>query len=185
MEPACTRGARWSALVIVAVVAAAAGVVLLALAPGAQATAEGLPPRPTRTPTMTPTMAPKPSPQPTIVPPPTSESIEAPQGALIELRVRLAAGFPAESAAGLWAVVEWQDSSGGWRPVEGWQGTPDRVAGGVATKAWWLPASLFGQGPFRWVVLDAPGGQRLAMSAEFSLPSQPGQTTQIEMALTP
>jgi len=177
---------RSSALIILAVVAVAAAA-LLAPAPGAQATTEGLPPRPTRTPTptMTPTPAPKPGPQPTIVPPPSSGHAQAPQGALIELRVRLAPGFPAESAAGLWTVVQWQDSSGGWHAVEGWQGTPDLVAGGAATKVWWLPAGLFGQGPFRWVVLDAPGGRRLGVSAEFSLPGRADERVQAEMALAP
>src|SRR5687767_12315425 len=40
---------------------------------------------------------------------------DAPIGAYIELQVQ-----PAQ--AGLWTVVQWQDSAGVWRNAEGWQG---------------------------------------------------------------
>ena len=191
MEPVrvkTTRSGGWVVLAIIAVVMAA---ILLSLVPAAQATAGNLPPRPTRTPTptMTPTLTPTPGPQPTFVPLPSPEprpaESKAPDGALIELRIQLAHKFTAEAASQLWTVVQWQDSSGGWHAVEGWQGTPDRVASRTATKVWWLSAAQFGQGPYRWAVLENYGGQRLGTSAEFSLPSQAGERLEIEVTLTP
>ena len=192
MEPVNAKGERSSGWIILAIIAVATAAILLSLVPAEQATAANLPPRPTRTPTPKP--GPSTTPSPTLVPPisltppaPRLRPVEdqAPGGASIELRARLAPGFSATSAAKLWTVVQWQDSAGRWHAVEGWQGTPDQVAGDMATKTWWLPASLFGQGPFRWAVLDTLGGQRLGTSAEFSLPSQAGEEAVIEVTLTP
>lgn len=184
--------ARWSGWIILAVAVLAVAALLWPLAPAGQAAAANLPtrpPRPTHTPAPTATPTPTPLPQavPFDPPPPQTEPAEgqAPAGAQIELRVALPAGFSAAAAAQLWTAVQWQDSAGGWHAVEGWQGTPDRVTGGAAAKLWWLPEGLFGRGPFRWAVFDAPGGRRLAASAPFDLPSQPGETALIEVTLTP
>jgi hypothetical protein len=180
MEPVHNK-TTWSAnWIVLAIIAVATAAILLSLVPAAQATAGNLPPRPTRTPTPTST----PTPTPAVTPPPPGPrpaEDTAPDGASIELQIQLPPGLPISAASQLWTVVQWQDSSGRWHAVDGWQGTPDQVAGGMATKAWWLPASLFDQGPFRWAVLEQLGGQRLSTSAPFSLPSQAGETLEIEI----
>ncbi len=77
-----------------------------------------------------------------------------------------------------WVVVEWQDGLGGWHLVEGWQGQPE-----AGTKTWWVAPADLGTGPFRWVVYDGPGGQRLAASAAFMLPAAAGQATPLSLTL--
>ncbi|MBN1136402.1 MAG: hypothetical protein JXM73_07440 [Anaerolineae bacterium] len=177
-----TRLDGWMALIIIAV---AMAVILLSSMPAAQAASADLPPRPTRTPTPTPT----PGPQPTLAPPPLPEALPAesktPDRALVILHIQFAPPFTAAAASQLWTTVQWQDSSGSWHAVEGWQGLPDQVVGSTATKAWWLSASLLGQGPFRWAVFENSTGQRLVTSAPFSLPSRAGETLEIEVMLTP
>lgn len=84
----------------------------------------------------------------------------APVGAYIVLQ----AGSAAPEA---WAVVQWQDSSGGWQEVEGWRGPLS------SHNLWWVAAKDFGSGPFRWVILNGPQGQVLAASSPFDLPRQP------------
>ncbi len=83
-----------------------------------------------------------------------------PLGAHIELQAQ-------PVPAGVWTVVQWQDSSGGWHNVDGWQGTLD-VAG---RRRWWVAAKDFGTGPFRWLVTK---GQKsasvLGTSSPFNLP---------------
>ncbi len=198
MEPVRAKTTRSGAWIVVAIIAVATAAILLSLVPAAQATAGNLPPRPTRTPTptMTPTPTPTPAPQPTFAPPPSPEprpaEDKAPAGALIELHIHFARqgsssgdGFTPATASQLWTVVQWQDNSGGWHAVEGWQGAPDQVAGGTATKVWWLSATQLGQGPFRWAVLENYGGQRLGLSAPFSLPLQVGERLEIEVTLAP
>jgi len=72
----------------------------------------------------------------------------------------------------LWTVVQWQDEKGAWHDVDGWQGGLDAVTEDVGEKSWWLPGSLFGKGPFRWLVLASRGGQLLAVSEPFDLPDE-------------
>lgn len=49
---------------------------------------------------------------------------------------------------GVWTIVQWQDTAGGWHDIDGWQGTLD--VGHRIT--WWLAPDLFGRGAFRWLV---------------------------------
>ncbi|MBN1874662.1 MAG: hypothetical protein JXA33_10565 [Anaerolineae bacterium] len=105
----------------------------------------------------------------TVVPSPSIES----EGALIWLRVQ---GQPIDSHwQSLWTVVQWQDAFGDWHDVEGWRGTLDEVGVGEGRKVWWLPADLFGVGPFRWQVYTQPAGALLATSQAFYLPDLVGQ----------
>jgi hypothetical protein len=94
-----------------------------------------------------------------------------PVGAHIELHVP---GAP----AGAWAVVQWQDSEGGWHDVEGWQGTLDEGGG----RGWWVGARDFGKGPFRWVVKAGPGGPILGASQPFDLPHEANQVVQVTVS---
>jgi hypothetical protein len=82
---------------------------------------------------------------------------------------------------GLWTVIQWQDSTGNWQNVEGWQGTLD--VGGK--KVWWVEAKHFGKGPFRWVITQNQNGPLLAASQPFSLPKQANEIAKIEVSLTP
>lgn len=98
---------------------------------------------------------------PTSLPPrptPTSINTSSP-GGLIELRV-------GSMHRELWAVVEWQDTSGDWHRVDGWQGTLDD-----GRQVWWVAPDDLGKGPFRWAVYDRPGGNVRATSDEFYLPA--------------
>ena len=66
-----------------------------------------------------------------------------------------------------WTVMQWQDETGGWHDVNGWQGTFDENRQVV----WWVGPEHFGSGPFRWVVYDsAQREQQLALSKTFNLP---------------
>jgi hypothetical protein len=94
-----------------------------------------------------------------------------PVGTTIEL---VAPGAP----AGAWAVVQWQDSAGGWHDVEGWRGA---LSG---SGRWWVHPKDFGAGPFRWIVTRGPGGAELGSSEPFNLPGQPNQTAQQTVLLT-
>jgi len=92
-------------------------------------------------------------------------------GATIELHV------PGASA-GAWAVVQWQDSAGGWHDVEGWRGMLD--SSGV--RRWWVAPKDFDTGPFRWVVTRQPGGAQLAVSSPFTLPAGSNQTLGVDVS---
>ena len=72
--------------------------------------------------------------------------------------------------AGSWAVVQWQDSAGGWHDVEGWRGDIH------SSQHWWVAARDFGKGPLRWAVTDGPDGQVLGASQTFQLPDTANQT---------
>ena len=93
-------------------------------------------------------------------------------GAIIELTV---SGAP----AGAWAVVQWQDSTGGWHDVEGWRGMLDESD----TKRWWVAPRDFGTGPFQWVIAQGIEGTQLAVSEPFTLPASANQTLQISLSL--
>ncbi len=99
---------------------------------------------------------------------------DKPIGAYIELQIQ-----PAQ--AGLWSVVQWQDSAGGWHEVEGWRGTLE-AGGGIR---WWVTAKDFGTGPFRWIVTQEPGGPVLGTSQIFNLPGQTNETIRLMVSLAP
>jgi hypothetical protein len=76
-----------------------------------------------------------------------------------------------EAPVTAWTVVQWGDALGGWHDVEGWRGELDSGQ----QKVWWVLGKDFGTGPFRWVVLERPGGRVWAISPAFSLPAGAGQ----------
>jgi len=120
-------------------------------------------------------------------PTPRSRPASAPTGATIALAIRFdplwpQAGIPWQD---LWTVVQWQDGWGTWHDVAGWQGTPDGIVDGEGRKVWWLSWELFGQGPFRWVIYRARGGDPLATSEPFHLPTAPGQSVRVDVAIGP
>lgn len=97
---------------------------------------------------------------------------DGPIGARLELQ---ASGVP----AGVWSVVQWQNSAGNWEDVEGWQGTLDENG----SRCWWVAQKDFGDGPFRWVVTQGKGGPVLGTSNSFNLPAGANETVQIGVAL--
>lgn len=129
-------------------------------------------------PTLTPTDIP---PTDTVEPTPPSpeKATSQPAGAFIALQVTCAAPL----SRVYWTAIQWQDRLGTWHTVEGWQGTFDEFEAGKGLKRWWLPASLFGQGPFRWVIYAERGGDVLTHSAPFYLPSAKLRTLRIEVSL--
>jgi hypothetical protein len=133
-----------------------------------QTASAALPPRPTPvTPTSTPT------------------GPEEPAGAWIELRAYPPPGDPSFTWQELWTVVQWQDINDGWHDVEGWRGTPDRVAEGAGSKVWWVAQKDFGTGPFRWIVHLGQGSEHLVQSDPFTLPDAAGAILTIEVQLAP
>jgi hypothetical protein len=94
-------------------------------------------------------------------------------GSYIELRV-----YPPQ--AGLWTIVQWQDSTGAWHDIEGWSGTLDEGH----KKVWWVAPAIFGKGPFRWMVYQSQGGQLLAISDSFYLPDSAGEKVRVDMSLS-
>ena len=110
---------------------------------------------------------------------------EEPAGAWITLRVYPPPGDPSFPWQELWTLVQWQDVHGGWHDVEGWQGTPDRVAEGSGSKVWWVARKDLGTGPFRWVVHREQDGEVLAGSEPFNLPGAVGTTLTIEALPAP
>ncbi len=91
-----------------------------------------------------------------------------PTGAYIELAAP-------DTLAGAWAVVQWQDSGGGWHDVEGWRGLAS------TSSRWWVHPKDFGTGPFRWLVTQGPGGPPVETSAPFTLPGGAGQSVWVTM----
>jgi hypothetical protein len=92
----------------------------------------------------------------------------APVGAYIVLQA-------GSLSTGAWGAVQWQDSSGNWHTVEGWQGPLP------ANNRWWVAAKDFRTGPFRWAILSGPGGEVSRSSASFSLPGQPNETLLVNL----
>lgn len=149
--------------------------------------ARALPPRPTAEPTVEPTPTAEPTPRS-----PTAKDVET--GGYIELR----AEFPSDWSwrespwQDVWTVVQWQDVHGDWRDVEGWQGGLDGVSltlaidGGMnvtGEKVWWVAKPQMGKGPFRWAVYGSAGGELLATSDDFYLPSEPHEVKSIELRI--
>lgn len=145
-----------------AVVAAVAAAAALLLSLGATQAATKLPPRPTPAVTLTPTPTPLP------LPARRETTVREPLA-----HIRLAV---TPAAAGLWAVVQWQGGDGVWHDVAGWQGVLPENG-----QRWAVEQRNFGEGPFRWVVYDRPGGKELASSAPFDLPAQDGEELSIEI----
>jgi hypothetical protein len=108
--------------------------------------------------------------QPTPTPVRDEEDDDGPAGAHLVLHVP-------DAAPGVWAVVQWQDSTGGWHTVEGWQGALE--AEGRHT--WWVAAKDFGTGPFRWLLTRGQGGETLGVSQAFHLPGQAGHTLEVSL----
>jgi hypothetical protein len=80
---------------------------------------------------------------------------------------------------GLWTRVQWQDALGNWQDIEGWQGSfneDQRVL-------WYVGEEQLGEGPFRWLVYESQGGDLLAVSGSFSLPSRGGEMLGVEVSL--
>ncbi len=146
------------------------GFLALALLPGmAGASPCLLPPRPTPSPT--------PPPTPTPV---ASIAAPAPSNALLRLRVFGGAATPWSD---LWTAMEWQDGEGAWHQVDGWLGALDSVESGVGYKTWSVPPSLFGQGPFRWLVYNDSEGSAVAISDPYDLPSFEGHLLIVDVHL--
>lgn len=80
---------------------------------------------------------------------------------------------------GVWTIVQWQDTAGGWHDVDGWQGTLD-VGHRIM---WWLAPDLFGKGPFRWLVYQSAERDTLATSDPFYLPAAEGEKLRVEVPL--
>jgi len=94
-------------------------------------------------------------------------------GALLDLHVQ---GAP----QGAWTVIQWQDSTGSWQDVKGWQGTLES-----GRKTWWVAQRDFGKGPFRWAVYAGQGGKLLATSEAFYLPDSAEAIERIELSIAP
>jgi len=95
-------------------------------------------------------------------------------GAYIEL-------YLSGSAVNPWAVVQWQDQAGNWHNVEGWQGRLDTAN----YQRWWVAWGNFGQGPFRWIITNGPGGAVLEASLPFTLPADSVSHVQVTLSLEP
>ncbi|MBN2004015.1 MAG: hypothetical protein JXA21_11730 [Anaerolineae bacterium] len=145
----------------------------------AQAAPPALPPRPSPTPTLTPT--------PTLIPTPTPQVVNTSPGAsgsLLELAVRASdQAMSRYNWKAMWTVVQWQDADATWHDVEGWRDVLDTIDATGGSKRWSVPDSLFGRGPFRWLVYDREGGVLLATSATYQLPTAGGQTVRVEVTL--
>src|SRR5688500_11906546 len=93
-------------------------------------------------------------------------------GAFIELHVR-----PAQP--GVWTVVQWQNGTGDWADVEGWQGLLEGDK-----KAWWVSRDILSKGPFQWVVYADEKRATVLGSQPFYLPSAVGEIQRVDMLLS-
>jgi hypothetical protein len=96
---------------------------------------------------------------------------DEPAGAHIVLHVPSA-------PAGVWTIVQWQDTAGGWHDIDGWSGALDKGD----QKTWWLAPDLFGKGPFHWLVYQGERGKLLATSESFYLPDSANEKLWIEVS---
>ena len=89
-----------------------------------------------------------------------------------------------DPAGGEWTEIEWQDpNTGDWHKVDGWRGS--MIAdGSTAVQVWWVDRDQFGDGPFRWLVYDAEGGELVATSENFETPKNNEQVITVTMAIT-
>jgi hypothetical protein len=124
---------------------------------------------PTLLPKAGPTLPPR---QPPAVPAPGGgDQDSAEPGAYIELHT-------SPALPGWWSWVEWQNSSGNWEKVDGWEGTLD----GQGARRWFVAKKDFGNGPFRWIVSRGPGGTAAGTSAPFDLPTVAYQTVDVTIS---
>jgi hypothetical protein len=117
-----------------------------------------LPPRPTLTPTPIPATA-TPTATAIVMPSVTPTAVVVEQPA----RIRLVVDAQYDGA---WSLVQWQGGQGDWHDVGGWLG---EIENGQVQ--WRVLPKDYDTGPFRWIVLDQPGGKVLAVSASFTLPN--------------
>lgn len=141
------------------------GLTLLAMAvmalpsgSAAMAYAQQLPPRPTLTPTSIPATA---TPTATAIFMPTATATAVPVEQPVQIRLVVDAEYK-----GAWSLVQWQGGDGVWHDVSGWLG---QIENGQVQ--WRVLPKDYDSGPFRWIVLDQPGGEILAASASFRLPN--------------
>lgn len=116
-------------------------------------------------------------PRPTPMPP----AAALPAGGAIMLQVQ----GDVTAWPSLWTQVEWRDEAGAWYPVEGWVGPLDKTTASGGEKGWGVPPDHFGLGPFRWVLYERQGGERLMESTAFWLPGQARETVTVTVALNP
>ena len=135
--------------------------------------------------------------QPALAALPPRPTIEAPEeiptvdGGTLVLEVVFPSQWPWDAAPWqeIWTLIQWQDRSGAWHEVAGWQGKLDEVtiADGAVTgeKTWWVGARDLGTEPFRWMVFQRQDGPLLATSEPFELPTLAGQTVEVTLSLAP
>ncbi len=111
------------------------------------AAADSLPPRPTRVPAL-----------------PTARQAPGERVGVIVLQVH---GWESQTHS----VVQWQDPTGSWHDVEGWQ----QALGATDTVQWSVYPRDFGSGPFRWALFDGHTHVLIAASPSFLLPGDGGQ----------
>jgi hypothetical protein len=76
---------------------------------------------------------------------------------------------------GAFSVVQWRDTSGTWRNVDGWQAQLGLVqSSGVPFVQWAVLPNQYNTGPFRWVFYTSQGGALWGISPTFTLPKQGG-----------
>jgi len=109
--------------------------------------------------------------------------VEEKSATAIVLSVDLTSGKLEEDAdpKQVWTVVQWQDALGGWHDVTGWRGVLDKVGSGKGEKTWGVLRRDLGRGPFRWLVYAEEGGDLIAESAPFSLPTHSGQVVTVSV----
>lgn len=76
-----------------------------------------------------------------------------------------------DAPAGSFAAVQYQMPDGSWHNVEAWSGDLAEDDNGLQQAHYSVYPENYGQGPFRWVVVQ-PDGTLWGIGAEFDLPSQ-------------
>jgi hypothetical protein len=105
----------------------------------------------------------------------TSPPVAAsPERTLIVLSLTLPVETPPQVWQELWTAVQWQDATGAWHDVESWRGALDEMAFGIGKKTWVVEDKDLRTGPFVWLVYSRPGGDLVAVSFPFYLPSTSG-----------
>lgn len=120
----------------------------------------------------------------------TTSSVGDSGGVRIYLRGAFEQNWPWEQMhwqEDLWHMIEWQDQSGEWIKVEGWQGQFDMVYQGeshmIGQKEFWADNALLGSGPFRWRVYETGNGRLMATSPSFMLPAEKNQDVAVPLEL--
>jgi len=141
---------------------------------------EALPPRGTPPATAVPTETPVPA---------AKNETHSVDGARLQLHVKYGDNWVWNSLAwqDLWTEVEWTDGQN-WFVVSGWRGNLDGIeqtdeGDWVSQKEWWVASKDLDTGPFRWVIYQREGGDRLATSDPFSLPTHKGDTTVVDQTI--